>query len=58
MVIPNSAQLSTRVSICRFDRGSLIPSSRLTVGTPWSMVDMVRSGRRTGRPATRRLSNA
>jgi len=33
-VIPLATQLATRVSICRLDSGSLIPSARPSVGTP------------------------
>ena len=47
---PNSAQLRRSVSTCVRDTGSAIGLSMSTVGTLWSSVAIVRSGRRTGRP--------
>src|SRR4051794_32931394 len=58
--IPNSAQLRSSVSTCvrestsRMRAATGVPS----VGTLWSAVASVRSGRRTGRPARRSPSKA
>ena len=57
-VTPNSSQLRRRVSICSRETGSAIGLSMSMVGTLWSSVANVRSGRRTGRPASRRPSKA
>ena len=55
-VIPNSAQFARRASSWARARSSVIgPGS---VGTLWSIVATVSSGRRTRRPASRRPSNA
>src|SRR4051794_15415066 len=57
---PNSAQLRSSVSTCvrlsssRIRAATGVPS----VGTLWSAVASVRSGRRTGRPASRSASKA
>src|ERR671936_454215 len=58
--MPNSSQLRSSVSTC-----TRLSSSRMraatgvpSVGTLWSAVASVRSGRRTLRPARRRPSNA
>ena len=56
--MPNSAALRSSASTCRRDNSSSIPRSRPTVGTLWSTVASVRSGRRTGRPAIRNPSKA
>ena len=48
--MPNSAQLAARTSIWRAEMGSSIGPSRAVVGTLWSMVATVRSGRRTAAP--------
>ena len=56
-VRPNSRQLFRSVSTCRRDIGSLM-SSWNSVGTLWSTVATVKSGRRTFRPASRSPSNA
>ena len=56
--MPNSSALRSRASICALERGSAMPCSRPMVGTLWSTVASVRSGRRTVRPARRRPSNA
>ena len=56
--MPNSAQLARSVSTCLREIGSAISRCVSAVGTLWSSVAMVRSGRRTGRPASRRPSNA
>ncbi len=53
----NSSQLRRSVSICVRETGSAIVS-RLSVGVLWSSVAIVRSVRRTVRPAIRRPSNA
>ncbi len=53
---PNSAQLARRVSTCLRLIGSSM--TRPVVGTLWSSVASVRSGRRTPRPARRRPSKA
>ena len=45
--IPNSAQLAASTSICLAEIGSSIGRPRPVVGTLWSMVATVRSGRRT-----------
>ena len=55
---PNSAQLRRNVSTWVRDTGSAIGLSMSMVGTLWSSVASVRSGRRTGRPARRRPSKA
>src|SRR4051812_41474926 len=58
--MPNSAQLRSSVSTCvrlsssRIRAATGVPS----VGTLWSAVASVRSGRRTGRPASRSPSKA
>ena len=52
---PNSSQLRRSASSCARESSSASPSA---VGTLWSIVASVRSGRRTGRPASRRPSNA
>ena len=56
--IPNSSQLRARTSSCLAEIGSAIGLSMSVVGTLWSAVANVRSGRRTGRPAKRRPSKA
>ncbi len=58
--MPNSAQFSSSVPICLRDSGSLTIGSAVapSVGTLWSAVASVRSGRRTLRPARRSDSNA
>jgi hypothetical protein len=56
--MPNSAALRSSASIWARESGSAIPASRPMVGTLWSTVASVRSGRRTRRPARRRPSNA
>ncbi len=56
--MPNSAQLRSSASIWAADRGSRTPASRPVVGTLWSTVASVRSGRRTRRPAIRSPSKA
>ena len=56
--MPNSSQLRRSVSTCVRETGSTIGLSMSTVGTLWSSVAIVRSGRRTGRPASRRPSKA
>ena len=53
---PNSAQFARRVSTCVRLIGSSITSE--PVGTLWSSVASVRSGRRSGRPASRSPSKA
>ena len=57
---PNSAQLVSRVSTWTRLSWSLMRSAVVvpSVGTLWSAVASVRSGRRTLRPAIRRPSNA
>ena len=50
--MPNSRQFCRSVSICFFEIGSTIGRLRSVVGTLWSTVASVRSGRRTVRPAT------
>ena len=54
--MPNSAVLARRVSTWVREIGSSMGPS--VVGTLWSSVATVRSGRRTGRPAMRRPSKA
>src|SRR5664280_3447243 len=56
--MPNSAQLASRTASCLADTGSATGLSMSTVGTLWSAVAMVRSGRWTLRPASRSPSNA
>ena len=56
--MPNSAQFCASTSICLREIGSVMPSSRPVVGTLWSIVATVSSGRRTPRPFIRRPSNA
>ena len=51
-------QLLRSVSICCLEIGSAIGRRRSVVGTLWSGVATVNSGRRTLRPASRRPSNA
>jgi len=53
--MPNSEQLRSSACIWRSLTGSVGPGA---VGTLWSIVATVRSGRRTVRPAIRRPSNA
>ncbi len=55
---PNSSALWPIVSTCLVESGSGHGLSRSRVGTLWSTVASVRSGRRTLRPASRRPSNA
>ncbi len=55
---PNSSALRRRVSTWVRETGSAIGLSQSRVGTLWSSVASVRSGRRTGRPARRRPSKA
>ncbi len=57
---PNSAALRSRVSTWTRESWSLIRAATgvPSVGTLWSAVASVRSGRRTVRPAMRRPSNA
>ena len=57
-VIPNSAALSRSTSTWRAEIGSEIGWSMPAVGTLWSSVATVSSGRRTRRPARRSPSNA
>jgi hypothetical protein len=56
--MPNSSQLWASTSTCFFEMGSAIGWSMFKVGTLWSIVATVRSGRRTVRPFMRRPSNA
>ena len=56
--MPNSAALLRSVWIWVRLVGSAIGRSMSSVGVLWSSVAIVRSGRRTGRPASRRPSNA
>jgi hypothetical protein len=56
--MPNSAQFLASTSICFAEIGSSTGRSRLVVGLLWSMVDTVRSGRRTVRPLRRNPSKA
>ena len=55
---PNSSALRRSVSTCVRLTGSAIGLSQSIVGTLWSSVARVRSGRRTLRPASRRPSKA
>ncbi len=56
--MPNSSALRRSASTWVRLTGSLIGWSQSIVGTLWSSVARVRSGRRTRRPASRRPSNA
>src|SRR3954447_13530211 len=58
--MPNSAQLRSSVSTCVRESASRMRAATgvPSVGTLWSAVASVRSGRRTGRPARRRPSKA
>ncbi len=56
--MPNSAALRRSASTCARLTGSAIGARTSSVGTLWSSVAMVRSGRRTVRPAARRPSKA
>ena len=58
LTIPNSAVFARRVSICFAEIGSAIGWSMSAVGTLWSSVATVNSGRRTPRPESRRPSKA
>ena len=55
---PNSAALRRRVSSCTRETGSAIGLSMSRVGVLWSSVAIVRSVRRTLRPASRSPSKA
>ena len=55
---PKSAAFLRSVSTWVLDTGSAIGLSQSMVGTLWSSVARVRSGRRTVRPARRRPSKA
>ena len=55
---PNSAQLRRSVSTWVRETGSAIGLSMSSVGTLWSSVARVRSGRRTARPVSRSPSKA
>ena len=55
---PNSSALRRSVSTWVRETGSAIGLSQSTVGTLWSSVASVRSGRRTSRPASRSPSKA
>src|SRR5580693_7447296 len=57
---PNSSQLRSSVSTCTRESSSLMRAATgvPSVGVLWSAVASVRSGRRSLRPASRRLSNA
>ena len=55
---PNSSALRRSVSTCVRETGSAIGLSQSIVGTLWSSVARVRSGRRTGRPERRSPSKA
>ena len=57
-VMPNSSQFSSSASSWRREIGSLTGVEMGSVGTLWSAVARVRSGRRTPRPLSRRLSKA
>ncbi len=57
-VIPNSAQLASRVSTWSRDTGSAMPALRSVVGTLWSAVASAASTRQGPRPARRRPSKA
>ena len=56
--MPNSAAFLRSASICARLTGSAIGARMSSVGTLWSSVAIVRSGRRTVRPAARSPSNA
>src|SRR5918994_2613132 len=58
--MPNSAQLRSSVSTCTRESSSRMRAATgvPSVGTLWSAVATVRSGRRTERPASRRPSKA
>src|SRR6187399_2375717 len=56
--MPNSAVLRRSASTWIADTGSAIGRSMCSVGTLWSSVATVSSGRRTRRPPRRRPSNA
>src|ERR1700757_1953564 len=58
--MPNSSQLRSSVWTWTRDNSSMIRAATgvPSVGTLWSAVASVRSGRRTARPARRRPSNA
>ena len=56
--MPNSSQFCASTAICLAEIGSGGGPSGPVVGLLWSIVETVRSGRRTVRPASRRLSNA
>ncbi len=56
--MPNSAQFAASTCICLAEIGSATGWSMSAVGTLWSIVATVRSGRRTVRPASRTPSNA
>src|SRR5436189_240333 len=51
---PNSAQFLRSVSTCSRETGSAMGRSTSVVGTLWSSVARVSSGRRTGRPGLAR----
>jgi hypothetical protein len=57
-VMPCSAQFARSRAICSAASGSAIGWSSPMVGTSWSIVAIVRSGRRTRRPVSVRASNA
>ena len=57
-VMPNSSQLVRSVSTCWREMGSAMGQAMLSVGTLWSSVATVRSGRRTVRPFMRSPSKA
>ncbi len=57
-VMPCASQFLRSLAICSAASGSVIGPSGFSVGTSWSMVATVRSGRRTLRPASSRPSNA
>ena len=56
--MPNSSQFWASTCICLAEIGSRTGRWMSVVGTLWSIVATVRSGRRTVRPASRRPSNA
>ena len=58
LVMPNSAVFSRSTSTWRAEIGSAIGWSMSAVGTLWSSVAIVSSGRRTRRPDRRRPSKA
>jgi hypothetical protein len=58
LTMPNSAVFSRSTSTWRAETGSAIGRSMSAVGTLWSSVATVSSGRRTLRPESRRPSNA